>query len=87
MLRESAEKGLQPKATRLRTDFAIRELNLRRVCNGAAYSNVGSRRANQKAASRQQGLARSVWHADRLFDIWLGDALQRDWQEGRRERA
>lgn len=74
-------KGVASEAIRLRTDYAFRELNLHRVYNWAAYENVGSRRANEKAGYRQRVLVPKVMRRGaRYLDAWGGDILRSDWE-------
>lgn len=74
-------RGVASEAIRLRTDFAFRELNLHRVYNWAAYENVASRRANERAGYRQRVLMPKVMRRGaRLLDVWAGEVLKRDWE-------
>lgn len=72
-------KGIASEAIRLRTDFAWRELGLRRVHNWISLRNRGSRRANQKAGYQQMGLMkRYVFRSGQWYDDWLGEVFSPD---------
>lgn len=72
-------KGIASEAIRLRTDFAWRELGLRRVHNWISLRNRGSRRANEKAGYRQMGLMkRYTFRSGQWYDDWQGEVFSPD---------
>ena len=72
-------RGIASEAIRLRTEFAWRELGLRRVHNWISLRNRGSRRANEKAGYRQMGLMkRYVFRSGQWYDDWLGEVFSPD---------
>lgn len=69
-------RGIASEVIRLRTDFAWRELGLRRVHNWISFRNRGSRRANEKAGYRQMGLMkRWFFRSGQWYDDWLGEVF------------
>jgi ribosomal-protein-alanine N-acetyltransferase len=76
-------KGIASEAIRLRTEFAWRELRLRRVHNWISLRNRGSRRANEKAGYRQMGLLkRWGFRSGQWYDDWLGEVFSADFSSG-----
>ena len=74
-------RGVASEAVRLRTAYAFRELNLRRVYNWIVYDNIGSRRANEKGGYVEQGRMRDGFRRGRrLHDVWLGEVLRSEWE-------
>ncbi len=72
-------KGIASEAIRLRTEFAWRELGLRRVHNWISLRNRGSRRGNEKAGYTQMGLMkRYVFRSGQWYDDWLGEVFSPD---------
>jgi RimJ/RimL family protein N-acetyltransferase len=69
-------RGIASEAVRLRTEFAWRELGLRRVHNWISLRNRGSRRANEKGGYRQMGLMkRYSFRSGQWYDDWLGEVF------------
>lgn len=74
-------KGIATEAMALRTRYAFRELNLRKLMTQVYVPNVGSRTALERNGYRTVGIrrmhyfARGQWH-----DEWLGEVLREDWE-------
>jgi RimJ/RimL family protein N-acetyltransferase len=76
-------RGIASEAIRLRTEFAWRELGLRRVHNWISLRNRGSRRANEKAGYRQTGLMkRYLFRSGQWYDDWQGEVFSADFASG-----
>src|SRR5262245_27486244 len=77
-------RGRASEAMGLRTDYAFRELGLRKVWTGVRLPNHGSRRALEKAGYRQCGLQRQHFFVGgRWLDVWLAEIHREDWEEMR----
>ena len=78
-------RGVATAAMSLRTRYAFRELNLRKLVTKVYVPNEGSRKALEKNGYRTVGISRmhyftlGQWH-----DEWLGEVLREDWE---REQA
>src|SRR5215471_15698547 len=77
-------RGRASEAMRLRTEYAFRELGLRKVWTGVWLPNHGSRRALEKAGYRQCGLMRRHFFGNgQWFDVWLAEIHRDDWERAR----
>ena len=75
-------RGRASEAMRLRTEYAFRELGLRKVWTGVWLPNHGSRRALEKAGYRQCGLMRRHFFGNgQWFDVWLAEVHREDWEQ------
>jgi RimJ/RimL family protein N-acetyltransferase len=73
-------QGHATEVMRLRTDYAFRELGLRKIWTGVWLPNHGSRRALEKTGYRQCGLMRRHHLVDgELRDVWLAEIHRDDW--------
>ncbi len=82
--RSQWRRGHASEAMRLRTEYAFRELGLRKVWTGVWLPNHGSRRALEKAGYRQCGLMRRHAFVDgRWLDVWLAEVHREDWERAR----
>lgn len=78
-------KGVASEAMALRTRYAFRELNLRKLMTEVFVDNVASRKALEKSGYRTVGIHRrhffagGTWH-----DVWLGEVLREDWEKAQR---
>ena len=69
-------RGIAGEVVRLRTEFARRDLRLRRLHNWIALPNRGSRRANEKAGYREMGRFEGAWvRSGEAVAEWLGEIL------------
>ena len=69
-------RGIASEAVRLRTEFARNQLRLHRVHNWIALTNLGSRRANQKAGYTAVGTFERAWRrSGEWVTDWLGEVL------------
>lgn len=79
-------QGIATEAMRMRTRYAFRELNLRKLMTEVFMENAASRRALEKNGYRTVGTRREhfftqgQWH-----DVWLGEVLREDWEKLQRE--
>ena len=81
-------KGIASEAMRLRTRYAFRELNLRKLMTEVFADNVASKRALAKAGYRTVGIHRAHFFTrGRLHDVWLGEVLREDWEKVQAENA
>jgi ribosomal-protein-alanine N-acetyltransferase len=75
-------KGVASEAMSLRTRYAFRELNLRKLVTEVFVKNEASRRALEKSGYRTVGIHKEhfftggEWH-----DIWIGEVLRSDWEK------
>lgn len=75
-------RGLASEAMALRTRYAFRELNLRKLVTEVYVANQASRRALEKSGYRTVGIHRQhffsggEWH-----DVWIGEVLREDWEK------
>ena len=75
-------KGLASEAMQLRTRYAFRELNLRKLMTEVFVENAASKRALEKAGYRTVGIRREHFFTrGRHHDIWLGEVLRDDWEK------
>jgi RimJ/RimL family protein N-acetyltransferase len=73
-------QGHATEVMRLRTDYAFRELGLRKIWTGVWLPNHGSRRALEKTGYRQCGLMHRHHLVDgELRDVWLAEIHREDW--------
>ena len=76
-------KGYGTETTRLIVDHAFRTLNLNRVWLDVHASNVGGRRAYEKAGFRVEGVQRqAVFREGRYSDLLLMGVLREEWERG-----
>ena len=74
-------KGIATEAMALRTRYAFRELNLRKLMTQVYVPNERSRKALERNGYRTVGIRRmhyftlGQWH-----DEWLGEVLREDWE-------
>ncbi len=74
-------RGIATEAMRLRTRYAFRELNLRKLMTEVFVENVASRTALERNGYRTVGIHREhfftlgTWH-----DVWLGEVLREEWE-------
>jgi len=75
-------KGVASEAMQLRTRYAFRELNLRKLLTEVFVENAPSKRALEKAGYRTVG-----FHKEQFFtggkwhDLWVGEVLRSDWEK------
>ena len=75
-------KGIASEAMRLRTRYAFRELNLRKLSTEVFSENAASRRALEKAGYRTVGIQREHFFTrGRHHDVWLGEVLRDEWEK------
>ncbi len=75
-------KGYASEAMALRTRYAFRELNLRKLVTEVFAENVASRRALEKTGYRTVGIRREhFWSGGAWHDVWLGEVLRSEWEE------
>lgn len=73
--------GIASEAMRLRTRYAFRELNFRKLMTEVFVENAASRKALEKSGYRTVGIRRQhfftagTWH-----DMWLGEVVREDWE-------
>ena len=74
-------KGLASEAMVLRTRYAFRELNLRKLMTEVFMDNAPSKRALEKAGYRTVGIHRQHFFTrGRHHDVWLGEILRDEWE-------
>lgn len=79
-------QGIATEAMRMRTRYAFRELNLRKLMTEVFMENAASRRALEKNGYRTVGTRREhFFTGGRWHDIWLGEVLREDWEKLQRE--
>lgn len=75
-------RGIASEVMRLRTAYAFKELNLRKLMTEVFIENSASRRALEKngyrtaGTHRQHFFTRGKWH-----DVWLGEVLRDEWEK------
>jgi ribosomal-protein-alanine N-acetyltransferase len=75
-------KGIASEAMRLRTRYAFRELNLRKLMTEVFVENAPSKRALEKTGYRTVGIHREHFFTrGRHHDVWLGEVLREDWEK------
>jgi ribosomal-protein-alanine N-acetyltransferase len=80
-VKEAWRKGYATEAMALRTRYAFRELNLRKLMTEVFAENVASRKALERSGYRTVGVHREhfvsggEWH-----DVWVGEVLRADWE-------
>ena len=75
-------KGIASEAMRLRTRYAFRELNLRKLMTEVFAENAASKRALEKVGYRTVGIHRAHFFTrGRHHDVWLGELLREDWEK------
>ncbi len=81
-VKEQWGKGIASEAMRLRTRYAFRELNLRKLMTEVFSENAASRRALEKNGYRTVGVRRRHFFTrGRWHDLWLGEVLREDWEK------
>lgn len=79
--RDAWGKGYASEAMTLRTRYAFRELNLRKLMTEVFVDNPASRRALEKSGYRTVGVHREhFFTAGRWHDVWLGEVLRSEWE-------
>lgn len=80
--RDKWRRGIASEAMRLRTRYAFRELNLRKLMTEVFVENAASKRALEKAGYRTVGIHRAHFFTrGRHHDVWLGELLRDDWEK------
>lgn len=81
MAPERRGRGLGTEATRLITDYAIRDLGMHNVHLATLAFNVAGIRAYRKAGFREYGRRRQAWlHNGRYWDMVYMDVLASEWE-------
>ena len=81
-VKERWGKGVATEAMRLRTRYAFRDLNLRKLMTEVFTENAASRRALEKSGYRTAGTHREHFFTrGRWHDVWLGEVLRKDWEK------
>lgn len=84
--RDKWRQGIASEAMRLRTRYAFRELNLRKLMTEVFVENAASKRALEKAGYRTVGIHRAHFFTrGRHHDVWLGEVLREDWERTQAE--
>ena len=67
---------------RLRTDYAVRQLNLHKLSSRTFAENESSRRALLKAGYMETGVEREHYFREgRWHDQWSCEVLREDWEK------
>ena len=75
-------KGVASEAMELRTRYAFRELNLRKLITEVFVDNAPSRRALEKAGYRTVGVHKEhFFTGGKWHDVWIGEVLRSDWEK------
>ena len=75
-------KGYASEAMALRTRYAFRELNLRKLMTEVFAENAASRKALEKSGYRTVGVHREhFFRAGKWHDVWIGEVLRSDWEK------
>jgi RimJ/RimL family protein N-acetyltransferase len=81
-------RGIAGEMMRLRTEYAFRELALRKLRSGYLDGNEASRRAQEGAGYRQVGRMREeFFRAGAWVDLVLTELMREDWEKDRAGRA
>jgi RimJ/RimL family protein N-acetyltransferase len=76
-------RGLGTEATRLITDYAIRDLGMHNVHLATFAFNIAGIRAYHKAGFREYGRRREAWlHNGRRWDIVFMEVVASEWASG-----
>lgn len=80
--KEAWGRGYASEAMALRTRYAFRDLNLRKLMTEVFVDNVASRTALEKTGYRTVGTHREhFFSAGTWHDVWLGEVLRSDWEK------
>lgn len=75
-------KGVASEAMSLRTRYAFRELNLRKLITEVFVDNAASRRALEKSGYRTVGFHKEhFFTGGKWHDVWIGEVLRSDWEK------
>lgn len=86
--RDAWGKGYASEAMALRTRYAFRDLNLRKLVTEVFVENPASRRALEKSGYRTVGIRREhFWSGGAWHDVWLGEVLRADWEKAAHDRG
>ncbi len=81
-------RGLAGELMQLRTDFAFRQLTLRKLNSSYLEGNEASWRAQQKSGYREVGRRRQEYFRDgRWLDLVLTEVLREDWEKSEAARS
>ena len=74
-------KGYATEAMRLRTRYAFRELDLRKLMTEAFAENVASKRALERNGYTSVGIRREHFFTrGRWHDLWVGEVTRAEWE-------
>jgi len=75
-------RGIASEAMQMRTRYAFRELNLRKLTTEVYFENVASRRALEKAGYRTVGIQKEHFFSEGGWhDKWIAEVLRADWEQ------
>ncbi|HUQ40936.1 MAG TPA: GNAT family protein [Candidatus Limnocylindrales bacterium] len=75
-------RGIASETMRIRTRYAFRQLNLRKLMTEVFVENAASRRALEKSGYRTVGTQRQhFFTGGRWHDVWLGEVLRDEWSD------
>jgi RimJ/RimL family protein N-acetyltransferase len=75
-------KGYATQVMQLRTRYAFRELDLRKLMTEVFAENVASLRALERNGYKRVGTQREHFFTrGRWHDVWLGEVLRSDWEQ------
>ena len=75
-------KGVASEAMELRTRYAFRELNLRKLITEVFVDNAPSRRALEKSGYRTVGVHKEhFFTGGKWHDVWIGEVLRSEWEK------
>ena len=80
-LKSQWRKGRASDAMRIRTEYAFRQLNLRKLVSGTFAENEGSRRALLRSGYREVGIQREHFFREgRWHDHWICEVHRDEWE-------